>query len=151
MPGLRRSVVWTVAGAIIFNLLLFILSAQYVFLANVHHHWVLPWTAAALSAELLCAEFIPMVRRSSVVVALRNTLLSLLLFSCLIGLCRFQTIFACYMHCAPKLAAMLGIGGAVFVWGSYRYQKGHGLALPARGIGCLLIVLGVLVLVIWLR
>jgi len=140
-----RIKVWTVAGVVIFNLVLFILSAQYIFLANVHHHWVLPWSTAALGVQLLAVELIPTIKRSFLLVYLRNTVLSILFIFCVIGMCRYQTIFACFGHCSPKLATMLVTGGLLFLWSSYRYQKGHRLVKTVRGIGYFLLVMGVLV------
>ena len=47
--NLERGKVYTAFGIVAFNLALFILSMQYVFLANVHHHWILPWVPGAIA------------------------------------------------------------------------------------------------------
>ncbi len=139
---------WSIAGAIIFNLLLFI-AVSSIFLNRIHHHWILPAASLAMGLQLAVVDFVPFIRRSSAAYVLRSSLLCILAVYCLIGLARVQTIFTCYQHCSLKLAGMWILAGLIMVWGAYHYEKKSRWFKIARSAGIIMTVTGVVMLVFY--
>jgi hypothetical protein len=122
--NLERGKVYTAFGIVAFNLILFILSMQYVFLVNVHHHWILPWVPGAVGPQWVLGEFLCAKYFKNISYTLRTSYLGLVGFGCLVGLARHETILECYMHCGYKLALMMVLSCLIFFGVAWRYGKG---------------------------
>jgi|GEM_PF-2948972 len=121
--NLERGKVYTAFGIVAVNLILFILSMQYVFLANVHHHWILSWVPGAIGPQMFLGEAVCSKYFNNIAYTLRTSYLGLLFFGCVVGLARHETILECYMHCGYKLALMMGLSCLAFGWAAWKYGK----------------------------
>jgi hypothetical protein len=119
--NLEREKVYTAFGVVALNLILFILAMQYVFLKNVHHHWILPWVPGAIGLQMILGECLCLKFVNKVTYTLRTSFLGLLFFGCCVGLARHETILECYEHCGYKLALMMGLSFLIFGFSAFRY------------------------------
>ncbi len=110
-PGFRAALLLAA------NLLLF---SAFAFASDrflIHHHWVLPYVAV-----LLCLEYAALHRILAGDIYKRQLLWTALVTG-LIGLGRFQTIYACAGFCAPKLAGMHLLYAGLFAFDAGRRER----------------------------
>ncbi len=141
-----RGKVYTAFGVIALNLVLFIIAMQYVFLKNVHHHWILPWVPGVIIPQMILGEVICLIYFKNLTYTLRTSFLCLLFFGCLVGLARHETILECYKHCGYKLALMMGLSCLIFGLSAIRYTKDSNERKGSIALSLVWLVLGLVVL-----
>ena len=105
-----------VFGAVVLNLLLFILVASSDAFQRVHHHWIFPVLAVPLALEWGLAGGVLSAGPAPHAVArgARAGVLSILAFLIFMGLVRHFTILACFGRCSFKLGGAALLAAAVF-------------------------------------
>jgi hypothetical protein len=125
MKGKNSKSFWVISGLIILNLSIFILIVGFFGDQpnQVHHHWILPTASALMALEIALAELITGKFAPRTTPLFRKTLLGILVFFCLVGAARYDTIFTCAHICGLKLGLMYMLAAGVFTISAFRFQQ----------------------------